>query len=147
MSNLLVDINRAFTDAQHEDFEAGMESNFERRLTELVRGGMFLALTYIGDRCQDPQESPLVVGKALAIIGRVQHAPTRLRRLKLLQAFLFHGKHPVRRGAILGLSHLNDTLCLPDVRQAFAAEQQPYLMSMLRQLINQLERRHDYNPA
>lgn len=147
MNNLLVDINRAFTDAQHEDFEAGMGSDFERRLTEAVRGGMFLALTYIGDRCNDPQESPLVVGQALSILGHIHHAPTRLRRLKLLQAFLFHGKHPIRRGAILGLAHLDDTLCLPDVRQAFAVEQQPYLMSYLRQLINQLERRHDYNPA
>ncbi len=102
------EIAHAFRNAEDEEFEDGMESQFARNLSSLVERHGDGAIEGIGKLIVDGNWGSLVAAEALGCLGRMENPATRLRRRNVLQEALNSPSIVVRDAAVLGLAEVND---------------------------------------
>lgn len=132
-------LNLIFNEAHDEEFENGMESRFSESLSAVVTLHDAEAVEAIGRILKAKKIGIEVLIEALRQIGQLDHVPTRLTRLKLLEPYLWDDNIRIRYAACLGLAALDDAAAIRALRLALDAEPSHKIRVILLQVINQLE--------
>ena len=132
-------VEDVFCAAKTEDFEDGMESQFEKalRLLILTYGGQALSIALpliLYKSC-----SQEVAAQALRCIGSIDHIPTLNFRLWMLARCLSNPSAIIRDGALIGISFTNDKFFLPYLEKALTAETHKGLRKDLEKRIKRIE--------
>jgi hypothetical protein len=136
---LLQELEAAFSEAEGEPFEDGMESTVSKSLLD--------ALHRDGEKTMDAVEAivfaadvhPEVAAEALRWLGQFEHASTRERRRLLLEQCLTHRSYLVRDGAITGLGYVDDRLSAPAVQKALERESEAVLRRDMEKMLQHWE--------
>jgi HEAT repeat protein len=132
-------VQLAFHAAAEEDFEAGVESRFSRRLSLLLARYGQAAIGPIEHMIASEHISDLVKWEALRVLGQVESPSTYDQRLRILQSKLMDPSRWVRDGAALGLSWMEDPTAIPALRKAIEQEPTQELRRNLTTLLYHLE--------
>src|SRR5882724_2106411 len=122
-----------------EIFEDGMESEFSKNLTDLIKKYGNDALAELAYFIVYEKVSAEVTGEALRWLGLMDHPLSYHWRLWLLERSLSSRSARIRDGAVLGLAFLDDPDAIPYVRQAADREPVKELRSDMEQVLVQLE--------
>jgi hypothetical protein len=128
-----------FISAKDEIFEDGMESEFSKGLTALIRKYGNDALAELAYFIVYEKASPEVTGEALRWLGLMDHPLSYHWRLWLLERSLSSRSARIRDGAVLGLAFLDDPDAVPYLRQAVDREPVKELRADMEQVLAQLE--------
>jgi hypothetical protein len=137
-SSLVPLLTQAFREAEYQEFEDGMDSEFSTELNSLVQGHGELAVRAIDDIIRSGNFGAGVIAEALKQIGAIFHEPTREARLALLLRQLKDDDPRVRDGASLGIADIDDPNAINDVREALTRERYPLLSTNLQLVLDQL---------
>ena len=125
--------------ARNEQFADGMDSTFASRVHDSIlhHGSVAVAawermLMRTGNMYETGEE-------LLRQLGLSEHVASKPTRLRVLMDSTTSNDARIRDAASLGLAFLDDPAALPAVRQAYAAEQQPWLRESFNLVIAQLE--------
>lgn len=133
------EISIEFEKAKEESFEDGMDSEFSRRLENLIIKFDHSALAVIRSLVFVADFYGEAVGEALRLLGRIDHPETYSNRLVLLEQCLFHPDARVRDAASLGLAYLDNPSAIPYLRRAIQVEPNEMLLEDMEQVLRQLE--------
>lgn len=125
--------------ANEEHFEDGMESEFSKKLTRVIKKYGNDAVNVLTNFILSETVSPETAAEALRWIGYLDHPPTYNKRLWLLEKSLSCRSPIIRDGAILGLSYLDDPHAIPFIENAIRHEQREELQKDMLQVLNQLQ--------
>jgi len=120
--------------AQHEDFEAGIHSQFEAHLRGLVGRYGESAITALHNRMQQGLKTDIII-EALGALSRMRQGLTRDARLATLAAFLRHREASIRDAAMRGLLDLEDRRARAPLLEALGAEANKLLKKSLAQVL------------
>jgi hypothetical protein len=132
---------RLFNSARDLLFDDGMETDFSKRLQELVRSCGPLSKDILARLLEDPTVSTEVLAEALRWLGRMEDESTRPARLWLLERALTAEDPSIRDGAVLGLASLDDPSAIRDLTRAAQREVMPSLQRDIEQVLDQLQNR------
>lgn len=126
-------------EARAETFVDGMASAFGGRVCQsIVEHGSVAIAAW--ERVMERTDNAYETGEEmLRQIGLLEHAPSHGARLRVLTDSMRHEDPRIRDAAGLGLSFLDDASALPNLREAYSAESEPWLRANLEQVIAQLE--------
>jgi len=126
--------------AAEQSFEEGFENEFSRSLAELVEGHAGVpALNILVGQLASGLLPAEVVSETARVLGRIEHPPTRAARMAVIESCLASPLAPVRDGAVVGLSHLDDPAAIPLLRRAIERESCGGLRADMQQVLDQLE--------
>jgi HEAT repeat protein len=134
-------VQLVFHAAEEEDFDAGVESRFSRRLSFLLTRYGSAAIRPIEQMIASQRVSDQVKWEALRVLGQVDSPSTYDQRLRILQRRLLDPSRWVRDGAALGLSWMEDPAAIPALEKAIAQEPTHELRRNLTVLVQHLEER------
>jgi len=117
-------IRDLFTAGEEEVFEDGMESEFSRSLTSVIKQYGNDVVAVISNLILKEEVSPEVASEALRWMGQMDDPKTHASRLDLLKQSLSCSSAWVRDGASIGLACLDDPSAIPCLKAAI--EQEPY---------------------
>jgi hypothetical protein len=120
------------------NFEDGIETEFSKRLTALVRSYGPLSKDILAGLFEDKTVSPEAQSEALRWLGRMEDQQSRETRLWLLERSLNSPAPIVRDGAILGLASMDDPRAIRYLRIAIEKEKLPELRSDMLEVLDQL---------
>jgi len=132
-------VQLAFHAAAEEDFEAGLESRFSRRLAFLLARYGPAAIMPIGHMIASERTSDQVKWEALRVLGQVDSPSTHDQRRRILQRTLLDPSRWVRDGAALGLSWMEDPAAIPALEKAIDQEPTEELRRNLTVLLRHLQ--------
>jgi len=133
-------IKALFEAATQYVFQDGMDNEFSKELTRLVRQYGNAAIDVMAYLTLSEKVNVEVLSEALRSLGEIHHPQSRSYRLWLLGMGLRSSSYWVRDGASLGLASLDDPLAIPRLRQAIQQEQIKELRESMGKVLNQLER-------
>lgn len=128
-----------FKSAKAEMFEYGVESEFSRELDDFVHKFDHIAIEAIRRVAFQKDVDQDVLLEALRTLGRIEHSPSYIERLRLLQMGLFAPSAQIRNGAALGLAYLDDPRAIPFIKQAIEREKLSWLRRYFQKVLDQLE--------
>jgi len=141
---LVADIIRTiFSDAVHEEFEAGMESRFARRLIAVLERYGDDAAAAIEGLFQSESIGADLVVEAVRTLGRMRDPATSLARFRLLLIALRHSSPIVRDQAALALVDTQGPAVIGYLKEAASRERYKALREDFEQLVVELEGRDD----
>ena len=126
-------------EAREEVFTDDWESVFSIKLTRLIHRCGEGAIQAITGCIISTHTNIEVVGEIMRILGGIKHPATKNGRVTLLLVGLRSPDPRVRDAASLGISALDDSHLLADVKAAVARETIPELRKDLQQVADQLE--------
>ena len=132
-------LNRLFSVAQEEQFEAGMESRFSRSLQQLHARDPSAVLQSLRARLLSNNTGPEVLAEGLQWASRQEKPTLRGRIIDLLSTGLNNESPLVRDAAALGLAYLDEDTAIGYLKQAIEREPVPELHTDLESLIHSLE--------
>lgn len=133
-------IKALFEAATQYVFEDGMDSEFSKELTRLVRQYGNAAIDVMAYLTLSGTVNVEVTSEALRSLGEIHHPQSHMYRLRLLEKGLRSSSCWVRDGAVLGLAFLNDSLAIPHLKKAIQQEQVEELREDMGKVLSQLER-------
>jgi hypothetical protein len=134
----LTEVHELFAQARDIRFEDGMESDFSRRLQDLVARGGSAAVSAIERVILCGAASAEVSGEALRWIGRMVDPGTLSERRRLLLRSLYSPTYAIRDGAILGLMSLDQPVPQTLIARIIEREPRPELRRDLEELVEYL---------
>lgn len=132
-------LDRLFSAAHEEQFEAGVESRFSTGLQKLFQTDPLNVLDYLRLRLIGGGSSPEVMSEMLEWVSRREAIPLRETVVNLLSLGLCNGSPLVRDAAALGLAYLEGSAAIGLLRQAIESEGVPELREDLTDLVGSLE--------
>lgn len=136
---LLQELDAAFTAAEGEAFEDGMESALSKSILASLDRDCEKAMDAMEFLLNDAAVHPEVAAESLRWLGAVDHAPSRERRRRLLERCLSRESYVVRDAAVVGLSYMDERISLPAVRAALTIEPESVLRRDMQRLIDRWE--------
>lgn len=133
-------IKTLFKTATQYVFEDGMDNEFSKELTRLVKQYGDTVINEIACLILSGTTNVEVLSEALRSLGEIHHPQTRTYRLKLLDMGLRSSSSWVRDGAVLGLASLDDPLAIPYLEKAIRQEPIEELREDMGKVLSQLER-------
>lgn len=131
-------VRSLFAQADEEQFEDGMESDFSRGLVALLWRHGDEAAEAIGHLITRERVNPEIAAEALRWLGRLEQAQTYRYRRWILEQALNCSAAIIRDGAILGLASMDDIHAKPYLERAVAKEECPELRDDMLQAIEEL---------
>lgn len=128
-----------FQMARGQDFEDGMESDFSRELTSIIRKYGDTAMAEISYLITYDRVNREVASEALRWLGCINDPPTYGWRLWLLEKSLSSASPMVRDGAALGLAFMDDPHAIPYINEAIQQEVCIELREDLQQVLEEIE--------
>lgn len=132
-------LDRLFSVAHDEQFEAGVESRFSTGLQQLFQADPLKVLDCLRLRLTESRASPEVLSEMLEWASRREARSLREAIVHLLCLGLCHRSSLVRDAAALGLAYLEGSAAIGPLRQAIEREQVPELREDLLDLVRSLE--------
>jgi HEAT repeats len=129
---------QAFKSARYVDFEDGMENEFSRELSLLVRKYGAASQQSIARLLADNSISRMVVSEALRVLGQMEDSSSHQARLWLLEQGLSSPSPLVRDGAVVGLALLDDPNAVTYLREAVKTETVESLRRDMTKVLEQL---------
>ncbi len=136
---IVSNLDRLFSAAHDEQFEAGVESRFSTGLQQLFQTDPVDVLDYLRLRLIKGGASPEVMSEMLEWVSRREARPLRETVVNLLSLGLCNGSPLVRDAAALGLAYLERSAAIGLLRQAIESEGVPELREDLTDLVGSLE--------
>lgn len=137
--DLSFEIEKMFRSALYEMFDEGMESDFSRRLVEVIARFGESAVLEIAAFLNGALTPAHVSAEALRWLGLILDSKTHAIRRWVLCDSLTARSVLVRDGAIVGLTYLNDPSTRRFVELARATETSQELQADMAQLVDQLD--------
>jgi hypothetical protein len=134
----LTDVHELFAHARDTRFEDGMESEFSRRLEDLIARLGNAAVAAIERVILCGSASAEVSGEALRWIGRMTDSGTLAERRRILLRSLYSPNYAIRDGAILGLMSMEKPIPRSLIQRAIERESRPELRRDLEELAEYL---------
>ena len=128
--------------AKDEVFEDGVESNFVKGLSSLVKGGGTPSLATILKVIERENHNEEIAAETLLWLGRLDDSSTHQARLNLLERSLEHTSPRVRDAAATALASMDDPKSLHALKQAVERERNLDLREDMRQVMAELESVH-----
>lgn len=132
-------LDRLFSVAHDEQFEAGVESRFSMGLQQLFQTDPLKVLDSLSLRLMESHASPEVLSEMLEWASRREAGPLRGTIVQLLSIGLCNRSSLVRDAAALGLAYLEGSAAAGPLRQAIEREEVPELREDLTDLVRSLE--------
>ena len=129
-----------FKNGMDETFHDGYETQFSRRLLELIEFWGESSVSHIQALIDNKEVHAIVIEEALRWIGRMDKPNDRLNRecRLFLEHCLDHEDSRVREGAGLGLASMDDPKSLPTIVRAIEKENYQWVKEGLKQVRDQL---------
>jgi hypothetical protein len=137
--DLRFDVQQMFRGALYEMFDEGMESDFSRRLVEVIGRFGESAVLEIAAFLSDALTPAHVAAEALRWLGLIRDSKTHAIRRWVLCDSLTARSVLIRDGAIVGLTYLNDPSTRKFVELAQGSEKSQDLQADMAQLVDQLD--------
>lgn len=125
--------------AREEYFELGMESEFYKALTQLIKQYDNIIIKVIHHLIENLKIDDYVAAEALKIFGAINNDTSYRFRLITLEKYLQHESIIIRDAAGLGIASLDDPSALPSIDRAIVREENPGIRECLVLVKNQLE--------
>ena len=132
-------LDRLFSSARGEQFEAGMESRFSENLQNLFVYYPNEVLQSLKGRLLAGAERPEVLTEMLQWASRQEAIAVRGSVIDLLCAGLRNPSSLIRDTAASSLAHLDERIAIPHLKQAIEREKVPELREDLEDLVYSLE--------
>lgn len=132
-------IDAIFREAEDQDFDDGMESDFSRRLLAAIKKYGNQAMQEISYLIIYKKTTNEVASEALRWLGRIVDPQTCSWRLWLLEKSLSSDSPLLRDSAGLGLASMDNPHAIPVIRQAIAQEACDELRADLKMVLDDLE--------
>ncbi len=123
-----------------EDIEDGYESDFFLELGGIIRTYSDNILKAIAEYEITSSSEEQLLSKALYHLGDLNHSPTHVSRLHLLEKLLNSSSRWIRDGAALGLEAMDDVHAIPYIEQAIQTEKILDLKNDLEQVLDSLKK-------
>jgi len=124
--------------ARGEDFETGFRSRLSAKVERFVAHHGEQAVKSLVAAVVANSSDPDVVVEVLTTLGQIVSPDTKQQRRQSLVASLNDNRAQVRRGALIGLSHLDDSSVIADVKRVIDAEKIRWVKSIAIALWEQL---------
>jgi HEAT repeats len=128
--------------AKDEIFEDGVESNFVRGLSGLLKAGGAQGFASLLALIEGEDQNEEVTAETLLWLGRLNDPSTHQERLNLLERSLEHRSPRVRDAAATALASMDDPKSAFALQQAIERELNPDLREDMRQVLAELESVH-----
>ena len=132
-------ITEIYALAEEEAFEDGVETDFSKSLTRLIRSGGNTVLSGLATVILEKSTDEEASAEALRWIGLMDDTQTHERRLWLLQKCLLSPSPKIRDGALLGISYMDDPKAVDSLKPAIEREPIETLRVALETVLEQLE--------
>lgn len=133
-------LQRLFETALEERFEDGIETEFSKGLTAVIKAYGNIAIQEIVSLILYRRTNSEVAGEALRWIGQIEDPTTHRFRLWLLEQSLNSSSARIRDAASLGLASLDDPQSIPALQQAIEKEPYTELREDMEQVLEGLQR-------
>ena len=130
---------RIFAEAEDENFEPGMDSQFIKHLDTALKTYPEIIWDELRRKLSSDIANPEVLAEMLLWVGRVVQRRHSEKRFNLLVEGLGHRSSLVRDSAAIGLEHLGDPSAVPHLRSAIKNEVVPELREDLKEIVESLE--------
>jgi hypothetical protein len=138
VASLLPQIRAILTNAEYEDLETGVASEFSRELSAFVARHGVSAIQALEEALESRLPSSVVMSVLSRLLGRMPDPQTHSLRRRLLVALLRSNAVQVRYAAAAGLAALDDPQAIPALEQAITREKHDRPQAHLQLVLNQL---------
>lgn len=135
-------INRVWSWAAGEQFEAGIDNSFTLGIRSLIKTFGSVAVDALAEHIRGHLSSEEMVIEALKAIGDSGDRATLVSRMNALITFLKSDRDELREGALLGLELLGERAAVPYLKAASEGENDSFLRREFARVVNALENRN-----
>lgn len=118
------------------DFESGSDEHIKVELETFITEYEEIFFSTFSEIIYEYKLSEIFINEVLIQIGMLDNNISFIERTRFLQLMLFNKSLHIRDGAVQGLSYLNNKSSITSLKSALEKEQNKFLKSDIKELIN-----------